>query len=133
MACIKSQRKEIKIHENKLQRAKTQVHQLRVKNRFNHCVVLEKRVTEIMNQKTVTKGQHDFIGKLQKELSYRDSAIAEMADTLESVLADTEVYTFEGGRYTDNVHACVYELLSLNVGVYNVALIIRSVLKCYSA
>ena len=86
-----------------------------------------------MNQKTVTKGQHDFIGKLQKELSYRDSAIAEMADTLESVLADTEVYTFEGGRYTDNVHACVYELLSLNVGVYNVALIIRSVLKCYSA
>ena len=50
-----------------------------------------------MNQKTVTKRQHDYIGKLQKELSYRDSANAEMAKILESVLADTEVYTFEDG------------------------------------
>ena len=44
-----------------------------------------------MNQKTVTKGQYGYIGKLQKELSYHDLANAEMAETLESVLADTEV------------------------------------------
>ena len=53
---------------------------------------------------------------------------AEMAETLQSILKDTEVRTFEGGRYTDNVRACIYELLSLNVGVHNIAPIIRCVL-----
>lgn len=44
---------------------------------------------------------------------------------------DTEIrYTFEGGRYTNNICACIYELLSLNVGVHNVGLIICCVLKC---
>ena len=37
--------------------------------------------------------------------------------------------TFENGRYTDDVRACIYELLSLNVGVQNVAPIVRCVLK----
>ena len=54
-----------------------------------------------------------------------------MADTLEFVLVDTEIhYTFEGGRYTNNICACIYELLSLNVGVHNVGLIICCALKC---
>ena len=39
------------------------------------------------------------------------------------------ISTFEGGKYTDDVRACVYELLSLNVGVSNIAPIIRCVLK----
>ena len=46
-----------------------------------------------------------------------------------SFLTSDEVTTFEGGKYTDDVRACVYELLSLNVGVRNVAPIIRSVLQ----
>lgn len=40
-----------------------------------------------------------------------------------------EVVTFEGGKYTDDVRTCIYELLSLNVGVKNVAPIIRCVFK----
>ena len=92
---------------------------------------MEKRVTEItIQKKSVTKCQHDHIEKLQKELSSLDSANAEMAESLESVLADTEVHTFERGRYTNDVRACIYELLSLNVGVRNVAPIIRCVLRC---
>ena len=84
----------------------------------------------MIQKKIVTEGQHDYIEKLQKEFSYLDSANAEMAETLESVLVDTEIYTFEGGRYTNNLCACIYEFLSLNVGVRNVGPIICCVLKC---
>ena len=52
-----------------------------------------------------------------------------MSETLESILSSIEISTFESGRYTDDLRACVYELPSLNVGVCNVALIIRCVLK----
>ena len=124
---------EIKVHEKKLQGANHQVNQLRAKlNRVNHRTLYwKRRVTEItVQKKMVTKSQHDYIEQLKNELSCLKSDNAEMAETLESVLKDTEVHTFEGGRYTDNVQACIYELLSLNIGVRNVAPIIRCVLRC---
>ena len=132
-ACIESQQLEIKMHERKLQGANHQVNQLRAKlNRVNHRTLYwKRRVTEItVQKKMVTKSQHDYIEQLKNELSCLESDNAEMVETLESVLKDTEVHTFEGGRYTDNVRACIYELLSLNVGVRNVAPIIRCVLRC---
>ena len=30
---------------------------------------------------------------------------------------EIEITTFENGKYTDDVRTCIYELLSLNVGV----------------
>ena len=39
------------------------------------------------------------------------------------------IATFEGGKYTDDVTACIYELLSLKVGVSNIAPVIHCVLK----
>ena len=44
-------------------------------------------------------------------------------------MSSDEIVTFEGGRYNDDVRACVYELLSLNVGVRNIKPIIQCVLK----
>ena len=132
-ACIKSQQLEIKMHEKKLQGANHQVTQLRAKlNRVNHRTLYwKRRVEEIaVQRKMVTKPKNDYIKQLEEELSYLELDNAEMAETLESVLKDTEINTFEGGRYTDNVRACIYELLSLNVGVRNVAPIIRCVLRC---
>ena len=57
----------------------------------------------------VTKSQHDYniIEQPKDRLSCLESDNAEMAETLESVLKDTEVHTFEGGRYTDNFRACI--------------------------
>ena len=52
-----------------------------------------------------------------------------MSETLESILSSEEISTFESGRYTDDLRACVYELPSLNVGVRIIAPIIRCVLK----
>ena len=40
----------------------------------------------MIQKKAVTKDQHDYIEKLQKELSYLDSANVEMAETLQSFL-----------------------------------------------
>ena len=53
---------------------------------------------------------------------------AQLRDEMDEILKSDEIVTFEHGKYTDNVRACIYELLSLNVGVRNVAPIIRCVL-----
>ena len=37
--------------------------------------------------------------------------------------------TFEGEKYTDDIRACIYELLSLNVGIRNIGPTINCVLK----
>lgn len=87
-------------------------------------------------------GEHEWIvlnnrhllEKLLEELSSSkkrsalDSKNTELNETIESILSCEEVATFEGGKYTD-FRACVYELLSLNVGVHNIAPIIRCVLR----
>ena len=36
---------------------------------------------------------------------------------------------YQVGEYTDDVRACIHELLSLNVGVSNIAPVIHCVLK----
>ncbi len=52
---------------------------------------------------------------------------AELKDKVDEVMSDN-IVTFEGGKYTNDVRACCYELLSLNVGVNNVRSVIESVL-----
>ena len=60
-ACIESQQKEIKMHENKLQGAKHQVDQLRTKlNRLNHCALYWKKNSKRNNN--------------SEEISYKMSA-----------------------------------------------------------
>ena len=46
----------------------------------------------------------------------------ELKDNLQDVLTETneKIVTFQGGMYTNEVRACCYELLSLNVSVNNV-------------
>lgn len=66
---------------------------------------------------------------LKDKISVLSLDNAEMGETLESILSSEEITTLEGGRYTDDVRACIYELLSLNVDVRNVTPIIRCVLK----
>ena len=66
------------------------------------------------------KAQSVTIDKLQSENTELKEEIAQ--------LQERRVVTFEAGRYTDEVRQCYLELLSMNVGVNNVAPIIRSVL-----
>ena len=44
-------------------------------------------------------------------------------------LKSDDIISFEGGKYTDDIRACYYELMSMNVGLRNIEPIIRSVLN----
>ena len=79
-----------------------------------------------------SRALHQEIQSLKEKVSSLDLENAEMSETIENILSSEEIVTFEGGKYTDNVRTCVYELLSLNVGVRNIAPAIRCVLKEHS-
>ena len=99
-------------------------------DRVNHRTAYWRaRAAEVKQQSCRKKTEllHE-VKKLQDEVCCLDLDCAELKDCLESVMETDEISTFEGGRYNDDVRACVYELLSLNVGVRNVAPIIRCVL-----
>ena len=67
---------------------------------------------------------------LKKEVSALAFDNSELRDTIQTILSsEPKITTFENGQYTDDVRACVYKLLSLNVGVRNVAPIIRCILE----
>lgn len=68
------------------------------------------------------------IKSLKEELCTRELQCAEANEAVESLLDSEEVVTFENGKYRDDIRSCIYELLSLNVGI-NVSPIIKSVLK----
>ena len=130
--CITKQHELIKSHECKLKRAEHQVDQLRAKlKRVNHrALYWKKRVAEITVQQTKTKKAHlHTIDKLKTKLYSLEADNVDMTQTIESLIEDTKVQTFEDGRYTNDVRACIYELLSLNVAVWNIAPIINCVLQ----
>ena len=65
-----------------------------------------------------------------------DQLVQDNADLQQIIDEVTEsnhkLVTFCNGKYTDNVCACCYELLSLNVGVNNVVPIIKTVLQSFT-
>ena len=74
---------------------------------------------------TQNKQLQEEIKSLKEKVNSLDLKLSETIDSS----IDTTIKTFEGVKYTDDVRACVYELLSLNVGVRNVAPVIRCVLS----
>ena len=130
--CIESQSQKIKVYEKKLQGAETKLSELRAKiSRVNHrATYWRARVDSFKEQTSVKKtALLGEIEELKEKVSELDLDNAELNETIEMILSSEDVTTFEGGKYTDDVRACVYELLSLNVGVRNIAPIIRCVMK----
>ena len=117
-ASITKQNELIKLHESKLKRTNRQLDQLRAKlNRINHrALYWKKRIAEITIQQNETKKAHlHKIDKLKEEIYSLEMENMEMEETIKSIMKDTEVHTFEGGKYTNDVRACIYELLSLKL------------------
>lgn len=72
----------------------------------------------------------DIIKQLAKQVDQilRDNPdLQQIVD--EAMEPNYKLVTFCNGKYTDSVHACCYELLSLNVEVNNVVPIIKAVLQ----
>ena len=130
--CIESQHKMIKTYEKKLQGAETKLLESRAKlNRVNHrSLYWRAKVDSAKQQNSAKKAALlEEIRLLKQEVSSLDSSNADLNEAMQSLLSCEEIATFEGGKYTDDIRTCVYELLSLNVGVRNIAPIIRCVLK----
>ena len=105
---------------------------------------LRSKLDRVNHKATYWRGKLDTVtkdsSKKRKELSYEakllkekiaslDLSFAEASEGLQSLLASEEITTFENGKYTNDIRACIYELLSLNVGVRNISPIIKCVLK----
>lgn len=128
---LHSQALVVKDYEKKLMRATSQLSDLRSKlNRVNHRASYWKaRVHNVKNQSSAKMTVlNQEIVSLKNKLSSLHLDNAEMNEAIESILTE-EITTFEDGKYTNDVRACIYELLSLNVGVRNIPRIIRSVLE----
>ena len=69
--------------------------------------------------------------QLDEEVPQLEHENIELQDKVQEILveASEKIVTFEGGKYTNDVRACCYELLSLNVSVRNVKAVIESVLR----
>ena len=131
-ACISSQTKTIKKYETKMMVVESKLTKLKVKlNRVSHRASYWRSKVDAIAQKNSSKRSElkQEIQFLRDEVLSIDLCNAEMSETIASILQSETIATFEGGKYKDDVRVCIYELLSLNVGVSNVAPIIRCVLK----
>ena len=129
---IQSQQHIIEEYEKKLKSSEFQLSRLKASlDRVNHRASYWRGKAESIKHQKSTKNFKlcNEIESLREKVCALNLENAEMNETLESILSSEEISTFEKGRYTDDVRMCIYELLSLNVGVRNVSQIIRSVLK----
>ena len=127
---IQSKDQTLKNYEKKIVKANSQLSELRSKlNRVNHrASYWKQRVQDVKSESSAKKTVlHREVESLKEEISSLHLDNAEMNERIESILTEN-ITTFEAGKYTDDVRACIYELLSLNVGVRNVSQIIRCVL-----
>lgn len=128
---IKLQEKTIRDCEKKIEAYETKLSSLKAKlARVNHRVAYwREKITNINNKDNGKKAERAHeIEALKQELYAAHLQNAELREALDAEL-NSEICTFEGGKYTDDVRACVYELLSLNVGVQKIAPVILCVLK----
>ena len=118
--CIRTQQKTIEDMKRKLLGSDSQVKKLQAKlDRINHrAVYWKKRLQDISISSDAKKKElSDKIVSLKEEVASLAFHNSELNDTIQSILSsEPQIATFENGKYTDDVRACVYELLSLNVG-----------------
>lgn len=128
--CILSQQKTLLKYERKVLGTESQLKKLKAKlDRVNHRAAYWKTKAAGICLRKGDPKLRDEILLLKKEVAALDLSNAELNETIQSILSEPEIITFENGRYTDDVRACIYELLALNVGVRNVAPIVCCVLK----
>ena len=130
-ADIKYQKEQIQHYEKKLEVTQGKLSMLKSKlDRVNHRVAYWRTKLDDLQAKLSMKQAncHSKIESLKQEIYSLDLQNDELRQTLDSELG-LEINTFENGKYNDDVRACAYELLSLNVGVHNIAPVILCVLK----
>ncbi len=130
---LHTQRRIIIDYEKKLIKLERKLKKLKSKlDRVKHGARYWKAKMLVINNQSSSKKKKlcDEINSLKQQISLLSTNNIEMSATIQSMMtARDEITTFENRKYTDDVRACIYELLSLNVGVRNVKPIIQSVLN----
>lgn len=128
---IREQQEAISKYEQKICGTESKLKKMRMKlDRINHrAVYWEKKAYESRSKKNGAKLRAEM-ASLKDEIASLDLENADLNEAFQSVMSQSEmIQTMKHGKYTDEIRTCVYELLSLNVGVRNVAPIIQCVLK----
>ena len=82
----------------------------------------DQQISELVKQRQTVYGLTEEVAQLEHDN-------LDLRETIDEIMAtSSELVTFHGGKYTDSILACCYELLSLNVGVKQVVPVIKSVL-----
>ena len=63
---------------------------------------------------------HQEIEKLNEQITFVENDNTELKVQVEGFLKSDDIISFEGGKYTDDIRACYYELMSMNVGLRNI-------------
>ena len=130
-ADIKYKQKVIQEYEMKVESLDKKFSAVKAKlSRVNHRVAYWRaKAADIKGKDTAKKANYSQkIGELKEDLFSAHMLNAQLREDLDAEL-NSEICTFEDGKYTDDVRACVYELLSLNVGIRNITPVILCVLK----
>lgn len=92
------------------------------------CYQIQSSSEEQEVQEIIDKQQE--IERLKGGVQYLEESNVELQEKINELMStDDKIQTFAKGKFNDDVRACCYELLSLNVGIRNVAPVIRSVMK----
>ena len=129
---LQTQRRKLLQYEVKLHQSERKLTKLKSKlDRVNHSASYWKGKMHVIKSHSSSKKKKlcDEIKSLKQQISLLSTDNIEMKEIIQSLMTEPKISTLEKGKYTDDVRACIYELLSLNVGVRNVAPIIRCVLN----
>ena len=130
--------KTIKDLQCKVSRSESQIVTLKAKiDRIRHratywrskCSEERQYTNENVDEVLRSKEQDEM--KLQIKVAELEEENLDLFEKVEEVMAEAsdQIVTFEKGKFTNDVRACCYELLSLNVGVNNVKPVINAVLS----
>ena len=129
---LKDNRRMIGDLQKKQNKSDEQVSFLKTKiDRLRHRASYWRSVCERKTCNDNVSDESECTGKLKEEVRLLEQDNIELKDQVQEILAESslDIVTYEGGRYTDDVRVCCYELLSRNVSVNSVRKVIESVLR----
>ena len=127
---LDKQKMELDKLQMKFTQMQSHVQQLKKdKDQLRHKANYWRTKTNQMKSSSDEREIETMVDKQRQDLQNIEDHNIELRDKLSELSTDEQIETFYKGRFTDDVRTCCYELLSLNVGIRNVELVIRSVMK----
>lgn len=107
----------------------------RIRHRSRYWKAKCDRVKQSSEEEVIdvlTSGE-EMQAKLTDNIYQLEQQNLDLQEVVQELMASNEenIVAFQGGKYIDDIRACCYELLSLNVGIRNIKPVINTVLKIF--